>query len=102
MKREYRFTVAKLDDYETRQTLEAVFKNPDKLRPGITRAEKSQGNTERFEKPSRELFAAMQLGDVALENIEWFNGGLQRAPTMMTSGWFMVLSSHPGQGVEPR
>lgn len=132
VKREYRFTVEELADFEKRQILEAVFKHPETLRPGITRtgltqeaAEKfttlakalrdrghaplavahflnrllfcmfaedigllpnqlftkmvtsSQGNAEVFEKRSRELFAAMNTGgDVAFENIEWFNGGL--------------------------
>lgn len=132
VKREYRFTVSDLDQFDTRQILEAVFKNPEKLRPGITRAaiteqaagkftqlaarlrdrvqepqavahflnrlvfcmfaedigllpaqlftklvERSQGNADLFEKRSRELFAAMHTGgDVAFENIEWFNGGL--------------------------
>lgn len=37
----------------------------------------SQTNPDLFEKRSRELFAAMHKGgDVAFENIEWFNGGL--------------------------
>lgn len=132
VKREYRFTVEELADFEKRQILEAVFKHPETLRPGITRtgltqeaAEKfttlakalrdrghaplavahflnrllfcmfaedigllpnqlftkmvtsSQGNAEVFVKRSRELFAAMNTGgDVAFENIEWFNGGL--------------------------
>lgn len=128
----HRFTVAELGDFDTRQKLEAVFKNPDRLRPGVTRAavtqeaadkftrlatalrdrgheaqavahflnrllfcmfaedigllsghlftklvERSQNNAELFEKRSRELFGAMHTGgDVAFENIEWFNGGL--------------------------
>lgn len=132
VKKEYRFTVDQLDDFDTRQILEAVFKHPDTLRPGTTRtaitqiaAEKfttlakalrdrghephavahflnrllfcmfaedigllpsklfekmvnaSQGNPVAFEKRSRELFAAMHTGgDVAFENIDWFNGGL--------------------------
>jgi len=132
VKKVYRFTVDQLDDFDTRQILEAVFKNPEALRPGTTRtaitqvaAEKfttlaealrgrghepraaahflnrllfcmfaedigllpsklfekmvntSQGNPAIFEKRSRELFAAMNTGgDVAFENIEWFNGGL--------------------------
>ena len=132
VKREIRFTVDDLAEFETRQTLEAVFKNPQALRPGVTRtaitqeaAEKfatlakalrdrahephpvahflnrllfcmfaedigllpdslftkmvtsSQSNPGLFEKRSRELFAAMHKGgDVAFENIEWFNGGL--------------------------
>lgn len=132
VKKVYRFTVDQLDDFGTRQILEAVFKNPEALRPGTTRtaitkvaAEKftalaealrarghepreaahflnrllfcmfaedigllpgklfekmistSQGNPDVFEKRSRELFAAMNTGgDVAFENIEWFNGGL--------------------------
>lgn len=132
VKREYRLTVDQLADYESRKLLEAVFKSPDTLKPGVTRAavtqeaadkftrlatalrergheahavahflnrivfcmfaedigllaghmftkvvEKSQGNPDLFEKRSRELFAAMHKGgDVAFENIEWFNGGL--------------------------
>lgn len=131
-KREYKFTIDQLADYETRQILEAVFKNPSALRPGLTRtmitqeaAEKfttlakalrdrghdphpvahflnrllfcmfaedigllpeqlftkmvksSQGNPAVFEKRCGELFAAMHSGgDVAFENIDWFNGGL--------------------------
>lgn len=132
VKREHRFTVADLDNFETRQILEAVFTNPDRLRPGTTRAavtkeaadkftalaqnlrgrgheansvahflnrllfcmfaediglltahlftklvESSQDKPDLFEKRSRELFAAMHSGgDVAFENVEWFNGGL--------------------------
>lgn len=132
VKREIRFTIDQLTDYETRQILEAVFKSPEALRPGTTRAsltkeaaEKfttlaqtlrdrghtpqavahfltrllfsmfaedigllpnnlftrlvraSQGDAELFEKRCRELFAAMSKGgDVAFENVEWFNGGL--------------------------
>jgi type II restriction/modification system DNA methylase subunit YeeA len=39
--------------------------------------ERSQGNPDVFEKRCKELFAAMSRGgDVAFENIEWFNGGL--------------------------
>lgn len=131
-KREIRFTIEQLADFETRQILEAVFKNPEALRPGTTRtaitqeaAEKftalaqtlrgrghkphpvahflnrllfamfaedigllpnqlftklvraSQGNPDLFAKRCRELFAAMNKGgDVAFENVEWFNGGL--------------------------
>jgi type II restriction/modification system DNA methylase subunit YeeA len=132
VKREYKFTVEQLADYETRQILEAVFKHPETLRPGVTRAvitqkaaEKftslaksldsrgndphavshflnrllfcmfaedigllpsqlftkmvtsSQADPSLFEKRSRELFAAMHAGgDVAFENVDWFNGGL--------------------------
>lgn len=132
VKREYRLTIDQLADYESRKLLEAVFKSPETLRPGVTRAavtqeaadkftrlatalrgrgheahsvahflnrivfcmfaedigllagqlftkvvEKSQGNPDLFEKRTRELFAAMHKGgDVAFENIEWFNGGL--------------------------
>ncbi len=132
VKREYQFDITDLDNFETRQLLEAVFKNPDKLRPGITRAavtkeaadkftalaqelrgrgyeahavahflnrllfcmfsedigllpghlftklvESSQNKPDMFEMRSRELFAAMHSGgDVAFENVEWFNGGL--------------------------
>ena len=37
----------------------------------------SQGKPDLFEKRASELFAAMKAGgDVAFENIEWFNGGL--------------------------
>jgi type II restriction/modification system DNA methylase subunit YeeA len=132
VKREIRFTVEDLANFEALQTLEAVFKNPEALRPGTTRtaitqeaAEKfttlaqtlrtrghaphavahflnrllfamfaedigllpnqlftklvrsSQGNPDLFAKRCRELFEAMNKGgDVAFENVEWFNGGL--------------------------
>ena len=132
VKRKLEFTIEQLAEFETRQILEAVFKNPEALRPGTTRAaitqeaaEKfttlaqalrtrghdplpvahflnrllfcmfaedigllpnqlftkmvsaSQGKPDLFEKRSRELFAAMNNGgDVAYENVEWFNGGL--------------------------
>lgn len=132
VKREIRFTVDQLADYETRQVLDAVFNHPETLRPGTTRAaitreaaEKfttlaqalrgrkhdphavahflnrlifcmfaedigllpghlftrlvasSQADPALFEARSRKLFAAMNTGgDVAFENVEWFNGGL--------------------------
>lgn len=132
VKREIRFTVEQLSEFETRQILEAVFKHPESLRPGTTRtaitqeaAQKfttlaqalrerghephpvahflnrllfcmfaedigllpdglftkmvtsSQNDSGLFERRSRELFAAMKSGgDVAFENIAWFNGGL--------------------------
>lgn len=39
--------------------------------------ERSKAEPDLFEKRSRELFAAMHAGgDVAFENIDWFNGGL--------------------------
>lgn len=132
VKREIRFTVEELADFDKRQILEAVFKNPDALHPGVTRAditkaaaekfaalaealrtrghdtqtvahflnrllfcmfaedigllpdnlfaklvERSQSDPALFAKRSRELFAAMSTGgDVAFENIDWFNGGL--------------------------
>jgi type II restriction/modification system DNA methylase subunit YeeA len=39
--------------------------------------DKSRGNPDLFDKRARELFATMQKGgDFALENIDWFNGGL--------------------------
>jgi type II restriction/modification system DNA methylase subunit YeeA len=39
--------------------------------------ERSMAEPDLFEKRSRELFAAMHAGgDVAFENIDWFNGGL--------------------------
>lgn len=132
VKVEHKFTVEDLDKFETRQLLEAVFKNPEALRPGVTRAsvtkeaaekfttlamalrdrgnephavahflnrllfcmfaedigllptdlftrlvKSSLNNPDLFEKRSAELFAAMaEGGDVAYENIEWFNGGL--------------------------
>ena len=48
---------------------------PSKLFEKMVNA--SQGNPAVFEKRSRELFAAMHTGgDVAFENIDWFNGGL--------------------------
>ena len=132
VKREIRFTVDQLDDYATRQILDAVFNNPEALRPGITRSAITQEAAEKFtrlaqalrarkndpqavahflnrlvfcmfaedigllpkqlftrmvtssltdpavfEKRSGELFAAMHSGgDVAFENVDWFNGGL--------------------------
>lgn len=132
IKREIRFTVDELADFDKRQILEAVFRNPEALRPNITRAditqkaaekfatlaeilrgrghdtrtvahflnrllfcmfaedigllpdklftklvERSQTDADLFEQRSRQLFAAMNTGgDVAFENIEWFNGGL--------------------------
>ena len=132
IKREIRFTVEELVDFDKRQILEAVFRNPEALRPGVTRAEitqkaaekfatlaevlrgrghdtqtvahflnrllfcmfaedigllpeklftrlveRSQTDADLFEQRSRQLFAAMNTGgDVAFENIEWFNGGL--------------------------
>ncbi len=48
VKREYKFTVEELDDYETRQVLEAVFKHPETLRPGITRTSLTQDAAEKF------------------------------------------------------
>jgi type II restriction/modification system DNA methylase subunit YeeA len=48
VKREYKFTVEQLDDYETRQILEAVFKHPETLRPGTTRAGLTQEAAEKF------------------------------------------------------
>ena len=48
VKREYTFTVEQLADYETRQILEAVFKHPDTLRPGITRTGLTQEAAEKF------------------------------------------------------
>jgi type II restriction/modification system DNA methylase subunit YeeA len=48
VKREYRFTVEQLAEYETRQILEAVFKHPDALRPGITRTGLTQEAAEKF------------------------------------------------------
>lgn len=132
VKQEIRLTVDELADHEKRKILEAVFRNPQALRPGITReaitqeaAEKfatlakalrergnapqavahflnrlifcmfaedigllpnylftkmvdsSQTDPTLFEKRSADLFAAMSTGgDVAFENIDWFNGGL--------------------------
>ena len=48
VKREYKFTVEQLADYETRQILEAVFKHPETLRPGITRTGLTQDAAEKF------------------------------------------------------
>lgn len=132
VKREHRFTVADLESADTLRILEAVFKDPERLRPGVTRAavtqeaadkftrlatalrgrdhdagavahflnrllfcmfaedigllpshlftklvQSSQGKPELFTTRSHGLFAAMHKGgDVAFENIEWFNGGL--------------------------
>jgi len=130
--RRYEFTVKDLDDFDTRQLLDDAFRNPEKLRPGITRAvvtqeaadkfttlaealrkrepdahqvahflnrlvfcmfaedigllpaqiftklvEHSQGKPELFAERAGKLFTAMHKGgDVAFENIDWFNGGL--------------------------
>jgi type II restriction/modification system DNA methylase subunit YeeA len=132
VKREIRFTIEDLTDFDARHTLENVFKNPEALRPGTTRAaitqeaaekfttlaqtlrarghephpvahflnrllfamfaedigllpsnlftklvRSSQGNPDLFAKRCRELFTAMNKGgDIAFENVEWFNGGL--------------------------
>ena len=48
VKREYRFSVEQLAEYETRQILEAVFKHPESLRPGITRTGLTQEAAEKF------------------------------------------------------
>ncbi len=48
VKKEYRFTVDQLDDFDTRQILEAVFKNPEALRPGLTRATITKDAAEKF------------------------------------------------------
>ncbi|WP_306582145.1 DNA methyltransferase [Dokdonella sp.] len=132
VKREIKFTVEDLADFDKRQILDAVFNNPEALRPTATRAgitqdaaakfttlaeslrgrgcdphavahflnrllfamfaedirllpnnlftklvKSSQGNPDLFEKRCRELFVAMNKGgDVAFENVPWFNGGL--------------------------
>lgn len=44
----YQFTIDQLEDYETRQTLSAVFNNPEALRPGTTRAAITQDAAEKF------------------------------------------------------
>ncbi len=132
VKREIKFTVEDLDDFDKRQILDAVFNNPEALRPTATRAsitqdaaakftklaeslrgrghdphavahflnrllfamfaedirllpnnlftklvESSQGKPDLFDRRCRELFVAMNKGgDVAFENVPWFNGGL--------------------------
>lgn len=48
VKREIRFTVEDLADFETRQTLEAVFKNPQALMPGVTREAITQEAAQKF------------------------------------------------------
>jgi type II restriction/modification system DNA methylase subunit YeeA len=48
VKREIRFTVDQLADFETRQTLEAVFKHPEALRPDVTRADITKEAAEKF------------------------------------------------------
>lgn len=48
VKREYKFTVEDLADYETRRILEAVFKHPETLRPGVTRTGLTQEAAEKF------------------------------------------------------
>lgn len=48
VKRIYRFDVAELDDFKTRQILEAVFHNPEQLRPGVSRLAVTQEAAEKF------------------------------------------------------
>ncbi len=48
VKREIRFTVEQLAEYETRQILDAVFNHPETLRPGITRTAITQEAAEKF------------------------------------------------------
>jgi len=48
VKREYKFTIEQLADYETRQILEAVFKHPETLRPGVTRTGLTQDAAQKF------------------------------------------------------
>jgi type II restriction/modification system DNA methylase subunit YeeA len=48
VKKEYRFTVEDLAEFETRQILEAVFHNPESLRPGVTRTAITQAAAEKF------------------------------------------------------
>ncbi|HET9818905.1 MAG TPA: class I SAM-dependent DNA methyltransferase [Rhodanobacteraceae bacterium] len=48
VKREIRFTIDELENFETRQILEAVFKNPDALRPGTTRTGLTKEAAEKF------------------------------------------------------
>lgn len=48
VKREIRFNVVDLADFDVRQTLEAVFKNPEALRPGITRDSLTKDAAEKF------------------------------------------------------
>jgi type II restriction/modification system DNA methylase subunit YeeA len=132
VKATYKFTVEELDKYENRQILDHVFRNPEALRPNVTRAaitkqaaekftslavalrarghdphavahflnrllfcmfaedigllppdlftkmvKSSIANPAMFVTRSSDLFAAMHKGgDVAYENIAWFNGGL--------------------------
>jgi len=46
--REIRLTVDELENYEARQTLAAVFNNPEALRPGTTRAAITKDAAEKF------------------------------------------------------
>ena len=46
VKREIRFTVDQLAEYETRQILDAVFNHPETLRPGTTRTAITQAAAE--------------------------------------------------------
>lgn len=57
VKREIRFTVDQLDDYATRQILDAVFNNPEALRPGITRTAITQEAAEKFTRLAQALRA---------------------------------------------
>lgn len=44
----YRFTIEELENHETRQILQAVFNNPEALRPGTTRAAITRDAAEKF------------------------------------------------------
>lgn len=46
--REFRFTIDELANYETQQILQAVFKNPEALRPGTTRTAITTDAAEKF------------------------------------------------------
>ena len=48
IKREIRFTVEELVDFDKRQMLEAVFRNPEALRPGVTRTDITKAAAEKF------------------------------------------------------
>lgn len=48
VKVEHKFTVEDLENFEARQLLEAVFKNPESLRPGVTRAAVTKEAAEKF------------------------------------------------------
>jgi len=66
VKREYRFDVEQLADFETRQILDAVFHNPERLRPGVSRAAVTQEAANKFTELASALRArGHEPGEVA-------------------------------------